>query len=77
MRKLCPFDKNCYNEFHDIFLGLSSNSMHARGKCVYQDDPKNVVSTQLEGSWEINQEITAVLSPSAHGPLGPAFKALK
>jgi len=57
--------------------GLSSNSMHARGKCVYQDDPKNVVSTQLEGSWEINQEITAVLSPSAHGPLGPAFKALK
>ena len=77
MLKLCPFDKKCYNEFHDIFLGLSSISMHANGKCNIQDDPRNVVSTQLEGSWELNQEITKVLSPSAHGPLGPAFKELK
>merc|ERR1719244_2333432 len=37
--------------------------MLANGECVYQEDPENVVSTQLEGSWGYNQEISMVLTP--------------
>jgi len=44
-------------------LALSSISMLANGECVFQDDPENVVSTQLEGSWGFNQDISLVLSP--------------
>jgi len=41
---------------------------HADGKCAYQDDLNNVVSTQLEGSWGINLEISKVLSPKFAQP---------
>merc|ERR1711915_565929 len=43
-------------------LTLLSTSMLANGECVYQEDPENVVSTQLEGSWGYNQEISMVLT---------------
>ena len=45
-------------------LTLLSISMLTNGECVFQDDPENVVSTQLEGSWGLNQELTQVLVPS-------------
>ena len=37
--------------------------MLANGECVFQDEPGNVVRTQLEGSWGFNQEISMVLAP--------------
>merc|ERR1719259_277535 len=46
---------------------------HADGKCAYQDDLNNVVSTQLEGSWGINLKISKVLSPK----FAPPFNELK
>ena len=45
-------------------LTLLSISMLTNEECVFQDDPENVVSTQLEGSWGLNQELTQVLVPS-------------
>jgi len=46
-----------------FFMTLLSISMLANGECVFQDEPGNVVGTQLEGSWGFNLEISMVLAP--------------
>merc|ERR1719342_1616507 len=58
-----PFTKIATMNFIIFFMTLLSISMLANGDCVFQDEPGNVVSTQLEGSWGFNQEISMVLAP--------------
>ena len=38
-----------------------------RGQCVLQEDRENVVSTQLEGSWGLNMDLSLILSPGSAG----------
>merc|ERR1719259_1108432 len=65
---LCSMLLNVFfitGSYHGEKLGLHEPPItaHKDGKCAYQDDQNNVVSTQLEGSWGINLEISKVLSP--------------
>ena len=46
---------------------ISMLSFQANGECMFQEDPENVVSTQLEGSWVFNEEISLVLTPWSNG----------
>ena len=50
--------------FSVVVLSLSTL---ANGECVVKDDPENIVSTQLEGSWGLNVELSLILSPWSDG----------
>ena len=38
--------------------------VHGHGQCSVEEDLENVVSSQLEGAWTPNMELSLQLSPS-------------